>query len=137
MAEAKGKIKLNAAPKDVWALIGDFNALPKWHPGIAGSVIEKKDGNTYRHLTLGDGAKLTEILEGHDDKEMKYSYAITVSPLPVDDYHSKLKVEADGSGSKVKWKGRFKAKGAGEDDVVKLISGVYEAGLAALKAKFG
>lgn len=137
MVEAKGKILLNAAPKEVWALIGDFNALPKWHPAIAGSVIEKKDGKTYRHLTLADGAKLTELLEGHDDKEMKYSYAITESPLPVDDYHAKLEVEADGKGSKVKWKGRFKPKGAGEDEVVKLISGVYEAGLNALKTKFG
>jgi len=137
MAEAKKKIVLNASPTDVWALIGDFNALPKWHPAITDSVIEKNNGKTYRLLTLADGAKLTELLEGHDDKEMKYSYSITESPLPVDGYYAKLKVEPEGKSSKVKWKGRFKAKGASEEEVVKLISGVYQAGLEALKQKFG
>jgi hypothetical protein len=137
MAEAKRNIILSAAPKDVWALIGDFNALPKWHPAVADSVIEKKHDKTFRLLTLANGAKLTELLEGHDDKAMKYSYAITEGPLPVDDYHAKITVEPEGKGSKVTWQGHFKPKGADEDEVVKAISGVYEAGLAALKSRFG
>jgi hypothetical protein len=57
--------------------------------------------------------------------------------LPVDDYHAKLKVEPEGKGSKVKWKARFKPKGASEDEVVKLITGVFETGLGALKKRLG
>jgi mxaD protein len=63
-------VTIKAPAAKVWALVGDFNGMPKWHPAVKESKIEEKDGSTFRTLTLQDGGTILERLKGKDDKEI-------------------------------------------------------------------
>lgn len=127
------EVSVKQAPAAVWAKVGDFNGLNNWHPAIAKSEIESGTNNqvgAVRKLTLGDGAVIREELVSRDDAAMSLSYKIVEGPLPVTDYLSSITVAADGEGSKVTWKGDFKAAaGAEPAKVVEVIGGIYQGGL--------
>ena len=91
-----------------------------------------------RHLTLGDGSKIVERLDSHDDEARTYVYSILdAGPLPVRNYQSTLEVSGDGSVSTVTWSSEFEPNEASEADAQAAISGVYNSGFAALIEKFG
>jgi hypothetical protein len=66
---------------------------------------------------------------------MSYSYTIEKGPLPVANYTSTLKVSGADKGATIDWSGSFDAKGARDDEAIKIISGIYDAGVDALVAK--
>jgi Polyketide cyclase / dehydrase and lipid transport len=121
-----------AAPDAVWAKIGDFCGIAKWHPAVEKCEMAEKDGATWRTLSLKGGGTIIEKQLSRDDKTMSYSYAITESPLPVQNYQSTIAVAGNGSGSTIVWLGKFDAKGATNEEAAKVMAGIYEAGLAEL-----
>lgn len=137
MAKVSSSTELPVSAKTVWAVIGNFNALPDWHPAVAKSELKKEDGSTVRKLSLVGGGSIEEKLEQIDDKERRYTYTILSGPLPVSNYTATLKVREGGKGCSVEWSSEFEAKGAPEGDAVAAISGIYEAGFENLKKMFG
>lgn len=127
--DVERSVSIAKSPAEVWQAMGDFCAIADWHPVVATCSLTEKDGSVHRLLTTGDGAELLEKQLGHDDASMIYDYAIIESPLPVENYVSSIKVEADGEGSKVIWQSTFDAKGAADDEAAGVIGGIYEAGL--------
>ena len=123
---------VNATPDSVWKTIGDPSAISGWHPAIASSSV---DGDT-RLCTLGDGAEIHEKILEVDADGRSYTYTITESPLPLTAYRSTIQVSEEGSGSVVEWSADFEPAGAPAADVVGLLKGVYQAGLAALRQTF-
>src|SRR5450759_544153 len=72
----------SAASADaVWAKIGDFCGIGKWHPAIEKCALSA-DGKT-RTLSLKGGGTIIEKLEKRDDAAHSYSYSIVEGPLPV------------------------------------------------------
>ena len=140
-------IEINAPPDKVWAIVGDFQDM-SWHPAI--QKTEGKGGNgegATRVLTLGPGATIAEEINKYDAAKMMYSYRIAevdVKVLPVTNYSSTITVSpAEGGKTMVEWKGAF-YRGFPNNDpppelsdeaAVKAITGVYQAGLDALKKK--
>ena len=139
-------VEINAPPAKVWSLVKNWNGLHKWHPAFSNTEIKSGENNkrgSVRTLTMTDGAKFDEELDGFSEKQRKYSYRIiSDSPLPVADYSSSIHVKS----GKVKgtsvlvWKGKFKRKvadnpPAGQDDAgaKKAIIGAYQAGLQNVK----
>ncbi|ARE39091.1 XoxI [Rhodovulum sp. P5] len=140
-----------ADPATVWAAIGDFQDMT-WHPAIAATTGEGGnaiDATRVLHLGSSDGPTIDEVLYKYDAGKMTYSYRITdvkVEVLPVTNYSSHLTVKPrDGGGSIVEWRGAF-YRGYPNNDppaelndeaAIKAVTGVYEAGLDALVARFG
>ncbi|MEM8728674.1 MAG: SRPBCC family protein [Pseudomonadota bacterium] len=140
-----------ANPDDVWAAIGDFQDM-SWHPAVAQNTGENgNEIDATRLLVLaGDGdPTIAEVLYKYSAEKMSYSYRITevsVDVLPVTNYSSHLTVKPrDGGGSIVEWRGAF-YRGYPNNDppenlndaaAVAAVTGVYEAGLDALVARFG
>ena len=120
------------AANAVWAKVGDFCGIAKWHPAVKNCTPSQKDGAAMRLLDLGGGASVLEKLISRDDAKRSYSYAIVEGVLPVQNYVSTLTVNANGAGSTILWTGKFDAKGAPDADAAKLISGIYQAGQAVL-----
>ena len=116
----------------VWAKVGDFCGIAKWHPAVKNCTLSQKDGASMRLLDLGGGATVLEKLISRDDAKRTYTYAIVEGALPVQNYVSTLTVNANGAGSTILWNGKFEAKGAPDADAAKLIAGIYQAGQAAL-----
>jgi hypothetical protein len=110
----------------VWAKIKGFcditNALPALKCALS------PDGEV-RTLTTQDGKNIVEKREAFDEAGRTYSYAILdPGPLPVANYHSKIAIVANGSGSTIVWTGHFDAKGASDADAKKVMEGIYTAG---------
>ena len=139
-----------AAPVDkVWDAVKDFDSLNKWHPGFSQDEIQKGKNNepgAVRKLTVKDGPSFTEELLAFDAAKHTYKYRIIESPLPLRSYVSHITVSpGPKGGSHVTWVGTFKRKSASEtppeaendDTAIKLVTGVYEGGLANLKKMLG
>ncbi len=156
------KITINASPDKVWAVVGDFTAIDKWHPAV---VSAKMDGDKNRILTLGEegGPTLTETLKKLDNEKMKMMYKIIdmtviktieyrgskydVPAVPVHNYLSSISVKAAGNGSEVTWMGKFYRvfqlnydkdeprypEGLGDAESVEAITNIYKSGLENLK----
>lgn len=140
-------VEIAAPPEKVWAAVGNFQDMG-WHP-----VVEKTEGqggnavDATRKLTLKGGGTIDEVLAKHEPDKMSYMYRITtvdVKVLPVTNYSSNITVKpAEGGKSLVEWRGAF-YRGYPNNDpppelsdqaAVKAVSGVYRAGLDALKTK--
>ena len=135
MANVSMKTSLPVDAKQVWEAIGNFNALPSWHPAIESSELE--DGGTVRRLTVMGGGEIVEKLVARDDEELTYTYSIVSSPLPVINYSATLKVAPNESGgADVEWSGQFEPA---QDipDATKAVQDVYQAGMDNLKKMFG
>jgi mxaD protein len=138
-------VDIKAPVARVWATAKDFDSLNKWHPGFAKDELVKGTNNkpgAVRSLTIKDGPTFTEELLAFSNKTHTYRYRIVESPLPVRDYVATFTVKpGEGGTSKVTWVGHFKRKNpaenppAAENDAaaVKLITGVFQSGLANLK----
>ncbi len=138
------EIVIKAEPAKVWAIVKDFGGIHKWHPAIASTKVDAKDGATYRLLTLKNGGTINERLKSADDADMKLKYEIIEGALPVADYNATMTVKpGPGAGeTTVVWMARFYRVyklnppiPAGQDDesAIKAVTGVFDAGLPALK----
>ena len=148
-------IVINAPVDKVWALVGDFSGLHKWHPAIESTEME---GEFKRILTLAPDKKITEWLINRDEKKMTLKYKIIDMSvmetfefagrrierevLPVNNYTGFFSVTAEGEGSKVTWKGKFyrpymlnppTPEGMSDKDATSTMSSVYKEGLDYLK----
>lgn len=126
-------INLEAKPSAVWALLGDFNGMYRWHPAVKSSLL---DGNN-RILTLDNGARIKETLLNQNDAGSAYRYVITESPLPVKDYEACIQVRHnENGGSFVSWSCQFNADGVPDQDAEQLIREIYIAGLSNLSSLY-
>ena len=138
-------VEIKAPVAKVWAASKDFDSLNKWHPGFSKDVLTKGPNNavgTVRALTIKDGPTFTEELLTFSESAHSYSYKIIESPLPLQNYVATFVVKPgkDG-GSTVTWSAKFTRKNPADnppadetdDAAVKLITGVFEGGLANLK----
>lgn len=139
-------IEINAPADKVWAAISTFQDM-SWHPAIA--KTEGSGDNAIgakRTLTLKSGGTIDEALTAYKPDIMTYAYEITavdVKTLPVSNYSSSIRVTGEGAKSTVEWKGAFYRGYVNNDPPPELsdeaaiaaVTGVYKAGLEALKAK--
>ncbi len=142
------KVDINASSDKVWAVIGNFQDM-SWHPAFA--KTEGSDGNipdkAVRKLTLQGGGVLEEMLVKYSAEDRSYGSrmeSVDVKVLPVNNYSSQISVsDAGGGKSSVEWRGAF-YRGYPNNDpppelsdeaAIKAVSGLYRAGLDALKKK--
>lgn len=145
--KVRESIEIDAPQAKVWAVIGNFQDM-SWLAGV--SKTEGEKGNEIgatRRLTLAPGVTIEEELSKYEPEMMSYSYRITavdVKVLPVTNYSSTLEVSpAPGGKAKLEWSGAF-YRGYPNNDpppelndeaAIKAVSGLYKAGLEALKKK--
>lgn len=139
-------VEINAPADKVWAAIGNFQDM-SWHPAI--KKTEGTGGNDVgatRTLTLDGGGQIFEKLTKYNAEGKVLGYEITevdVNVLPVTNYSATITVTPEGDKSTVEWKSAFYRGFVNNDPppelsdeaAVKAITGVFQSGLAALKAK--
>lgn len=140
MAKASASSVIGGSVEDVWKIVGDFGGISNWHPAIAASGIVSGDGaaGSIRECTLGDGGKLREEQLERSDADHSYTYNITEAPMPIENYIGKIQLSvAEGNKTLVEWTSTFDVAAEAETEMVGMMSHVYQAGIDALKAKFG
>jgi len=136
-ANLSQSIEVNAAPSAVWAAIGSFCAIKDWLPPVGACIEDGKTPSTRILVTKDGKAAFVETQTARNDLEHTYSYAFISSPLPVTNYKSTIKVTDKGNGSSiVHWSGSYTPDQGKEKAASEALNGVYEAGLASIKAKF-
>jgi hypothetical protein len=134
MAEIRLIATLAAPPRDVWNLIGGFNALPDWQPSVLASHLD--EGGRVRRLSMATGG--TVVQELLEEGDFFHSYSMSESPLPVTGYTATLGVGEGKNGACVlEWTSRFEPLGVGEEDAIASIKTLHERGIANLRRIFG
>lgn len=127
----------------VWALVRDFDAMPRWNAAIRSSRIENGPADRIgcrRRLTFDDGRVWIHELTGLSDAEMTIAYAIVGVPPdaanPPRDYHATIRLEpvSDGDRCFIAWLARFEAADAAA--MRTRAEAVFQAGFDGLKQVF-
>jgi mxaD protein len=129
--------KINASATDVWTVVGDFNALPKFVEAATECKVDGEGVGAVRTITLPDGAKLKERLEEYDTDAMSLKYSILEGPLPVSSYLSAMKITSTESGCELTWSSEFNSEGVPDKDARNAIAGIYQMGFDGLAKLFG
>jgi hypothetical protein len=136
-ASLSRSVEVRGTPAEIWSVIGPFCAIGKWHPAIGTCAEDGKEPATRTLVTKDGKATFVELQTISSQQEHLYGYTFVSSPLPVTNYRSVLKVTAeDADHSMVTWSGEYKPYSGKEKDADAALSGIYEAGLEAIKAKF-
>jgi mxaD protein len=143
---ARQSITINASPEAVWAVLGNFNGLPRWLSFIEASEITSGTNNqvgAIRLVTRRNGTKVTERLLDYDSHNMSLAYTYVDGAVMASDYFPVLSVKDGGNGTSiVEWSAHFKRLSywvdpppSGQDDktLTDLYNGLYKAGLENLK----
>ena len=90
-----------------------------------------------RTVVTKDGkSTFVEMQTGRSDAKHFYSYNFMSSPLPVTHYMSTIRVAAKSNGiSTITWHGAYVPEHGKEKAAKDALSGIYEAGLNAIRAK--
>ena len=132
-----------AAPADqVWALLRNFNGLPRFMPAIGNSeLVEGVDGQVgaVRRLTLAAGGDpFDERLIHLDDTDRILTYCFTgANPFDVRRYVSTVRVApiTDTGESFVEWWSEYDADAGQEEALDRTFADdVYAGGIAGLRA---
>ena len=73
MATVRRHVRINRPASDVWAILGDATALPRWFPGIADVKVD----GTHRIVTTGAGIPMPEEIVTCDPLLRRFQYRIT------------------------------------------------------------
>jgi len=80
-----------------------------------------------------------ERLEARDDSAKRVVYSIVSGSLPVANYVSTMQLSAIADGrTKLEWSSTFDAApGATAEDAAKIVTSIYQGGIAGLQGRFG
>jgi hypothetical protein len=124
-------VKLPKPVAEVWAAIGGFGSIAEWHPDVTSVEVFEIEGETHRHLRIGDGGVTLERLVETGPHHL--TYEIVNSPLPLADYRATLSCVAEDGGCHVFWSAMFEPTDPSADEIV---TAFYEDGLRALRDRF-
>lgn len=130
-----------AAPAaTVWAVVRDFNALPRWVPAVAESRIEQglpaDRVGCVRSFVLRDGGRIRERLLALSDYDYSVTYTILESPMGVTDYVATLRLfpVTETGACFAEWQAEFECPPDRAAALSRQIGhGVFQAGLDRLK----
>jgi uncharacterized OB-fold protein len=146
-------VHLAASAEEVWALLGPFEELDSWMPGIDDLTIARtEDGSADIREVLAGGQVFVERHVRTDDTLRASMYTLVVPDLPVTDHLAVLSVTPNGPGRcAVTWAASFDVPPTASDPrggpdaapeqvartVLEGMIAAFEYGLAALTEKFG
>ena len=142
MLEVTLSVPIEASAEDAWAVVGNFNGLPDWHPWVTASVLEPAAGGVGRRVTIVGGTagrrELTERLVSFDSTRREWAYTVIAGPMPFADYVGRIRVTPRGAARcTVEYAARFTAAPGNTDaEATERIRTFWQAGLNNLPARF-
>ena len=124
-------VSLPHPPEKIWAEIGGFGAIVDWHPDVSSAEVFEIEGETHRHLRIGDALMLERLVE---TGKHFYTYETIDSPIALPNHRATLSCVAEKGGCHVFWSAVFDPTDPTADEIV---TAFYEDGLRALRDKYG
>lgn len=136
-ATLQRRVEVNAAPAEVWAMIGPFCSLADWHPMVGSCTLDENTPPSRTIVTADGAATFVEAEYRRNDPAYIYSYRIVSGPLPVSDYQAMFRVEENGTGgSEIIWNSVYTPDAGAEAAAEQALTGIYESGLDAIAVAF-
>lgn len=137
MSEVRVAQRLTCPADTVWALIGDFGGLQRWHPQV--QQLDLSWEGRIRSIQYKDGGHAVERLDARNETARRYTYVLVDSSLPLRSCHSTLQVASGDVDDvcEVVWSSVFEVAGDGEKATVEAIRAMYAAGLGVLAQSLG
>ncbi len=142
MVDVTTKDTIDAPADIIWKSLSSFRDIEKYIPLVKRSTVEGSGIGAKRTCIIpnqsGGEEEIQEEMKSLDNNARTFSYSIISSPLPVENYLSTVKVKDLGDEKcEVEWSSTFEPKGMAEEEVVKMIDGVYLAAIDGLKKVHG
>ncbi len=134
MAQVKVERPLAYPADALWALIGDFGGLHRWHPEVR--QLDLSWEGRIRTLHFIDGTRAVERLEARNEEARRYVYTLVDGVLPVADCRASLEVLEQAHGCLVVWSAEFLPRGGTAGAAGQALQRLYSAGLASLGDAF-
>ncbi len=123
MADGKAEVTIARTPEEVWALVGRFDGLDEWMPGVDACEM---DGDVRKLQMLG--MEVHEQLRERDADARRISYSIVKSPMPLEHHETTITVVPDGEGARLEW-----AYEVRPDEMAAAFGSAYEGSVQAVK----
>jgi len=138
MTNVTVKDTINAAADEIWKTLSSFRDVEKYIPLVKSSTVEGSGVGAKRTCIIpnesGGEGKIEEEIKSFDDDAKTFSYSITSSPLPLENYLGTVKVKDLGNERcEVEWSSIFEPKGMPEEEVAKMINDIYVTAIDGLK----
>jgi carbon monoxide dehydrogenase subunit G len=131
------QIEVTAPASAVWETVGNFNGWDKFLSVVESSSMSGQGVGSVRFLSVvGQKAPVVERQDVYDPRRRIIAYTILDSPLPVDDYHSMMRVvPISDEVTRIEWSSRFVAKaGSTREQANTFITDFYAKGLSDLQS---
>jgi len=136
-ASLSRSVSVDATPAQVWSVVGPFCAIKDWHPAIGTCSLNGVNPLTRTLVTKDGRTTFVEPQVARNEHERFYSYTFKSSPFPVTHYIGTIWVVSNTDGtSTVLWTGTYTPLEGKDAEADAAFAGVYDSGLAALKARF-
>lgn len=131
--------RLAAPAAAVWALIGPFQSLARWHPLVRRCRLGRQGRTKLRRIVLHDGRRIVNCETAREERRRLYSYGIVEAPVPVSGYSSTLKVRTESpTVCVVEWESAFvPLPGVDARAARRLVESLVRPGLDGLVSIFG
>lgn len=143
------KVVIKANPEAVWAVIGEFKSIHRWHPDVVNTSVQSQvntEGKEtqFRTLTLKNGGQLVARLRETQQGEMKLGTVMESGDMAVSSYSDALTVKqsTNNDETEIIWTGRFNnlanlliaPEGQDNKAAIAAVQQFYQRGLTGLKA---
>ena len=105
------RIKIEASPDQVWAVLGDLARAPEYVPGIVAAKVEGRQ----RLCVDAYGNEIREEISDYSEAQRSYTFKHLQAPLPVKRSQGKFTVEAEGEASLVVLEWEFEPLDAAQE----------------------
>ncbi|PCH85079.1 MAG: hypothetical protein COB26_05435 [Piscirickettsiaceae bacterium] len=117
------ELSLPHSLETIWALVGPFETMQTWFPGIIDIRIEGTGIGTIRHLTMSDGAIFSDQLTQQSNHQ--YSYTIVAGEVPFENYLGTVSVIGDNGSSLLKYHATIDVSEENHEPSVAFLSELY------------
>ncbi|PHS72989.1 MAG: hypothetical protein COB22_03665 [Cycloclasticus sp.] len=117
------ELSIPHTPDTVWELVGPFETMQTWFPGIVDTQIEGSGIGTIRHLTMSDGAVFSDQLTQQSNHQ--YSYTIVGGDVPFENYLGTVSVVDDNGSSLLKYHASIDVSEENRESSVAFLSELY------------
>jgi carbon monoxide dehydrogenase subunit G len=138
MADVTVALKISAPADAVWDILGDFDSMPKWMPGIETSEVSGEGVGAIRTVTSARVGTIKERLDAYDSTARSFAYSVLEGALPANNFSGRMQVVPEGEGAcTIHWSCNFEPKDGPEDEVKERFAGIFQRSLENLAQVVG
>jgi len=114
---------VKCSPQDAWQLIGPFENIHLWFPGILDNKTKGQGVGATRQITMAEDAVFVDELTNLNNLE--YSYKIIAGELPFTDYLGTVSVSEENGNTQLNYHATINVSDENKTSSVEFLTAIY------------